>query len=87
MGERTNDPPSGLQGPFLILAAFWQHTDNTDEVADVLRESDFPTPEGFSRGAVVAFRYEVANSFEFRRDLGRLDLDELNARPKDAARG
>ncbi len=70
------------KGPYLIIAAFWQDTDNTDEVADVLRCADFPPPDGWPRGAIVAFRREVAQSYDFRRDLRRFDLDELNAAPK-----
>lgn len=69
------------KGPFLILAAFWVDDDDTDAVAHAVRRELFPPPAGFPRGAVVSFRYEVANSVGFRRDLARLDLDELNARP------
>lgn len=68
-------------GPYLALVAFWQDDPDTDKIAEAVREQDFPSTEGFPRGKVVAFRYEVANSVGFRRDLRRLDLAELNERP------
>jgi hypothetical protein len=77
------------KGPYLILAAFWQEDDNTDAVAEAVKQERFPRPPGYSAGAVVAFRREVADSPGFRRDLGRFDLAELNERPgmtKSAAR-
>ncbi len=70
------------EGPFLIIAAFWQDTDNTPEVAEAVSHKKFPEPEGWPRGAVVAFRREVAQSFAFADTLRQLDLDELNAAPK-----
>jgi hypothetical protein len=80
--ETTAAAVVGDKGPYLIIAAFWQATDDTDAVAEALRESNgFPTPEGYSRGAVVAFRHEVADSLLFRHDLGRFNLEELNERP------
>jgi len=68
-------------GPYLIIAAFWQAEDNTPEVAEALRVAVFPRVPGYSNGAVVAFRREVADSPAFRRDLARFDLAELNERP------
>ena len=69
------------KGPYLIIAALWSDTDNTDAVADALPRSTFPPVPGYSPGAVVAFRREVADSPKFRRDLERFDLAELNERP------
>jgi hypothetical protein len=69
-------------GPYLIIAAFWQEDDNTDAVAEAVKQEAFPRPPGYSAGAVVAFRHEVADSLGFRRDLGRFDLEELNERPE-----
>ena len=63
-------------GPYLVLAAIWMEQDDTDEIVDCLK--GIPVPEGRSRGAVVAFRREVAESPSFQRDLERLDLAELN---------
>lgn len=71
------------KGPYLIIAAFWQETDNTDEVAAAIPRSMFPEPDGWPHGQVVAFRREIATSLEFRRDLRRFDLDELNATPSE----
>jgi hypothetical protein len=68
-------------GPYLILAAFWLAEDETDRVAAALPRSTFPGPTSWPRGAVVSFRFEVADSPAFRRDLARLDLAELNKRP------
>jgi hypothetical protein len=73
--------PARPKGPYLIIAAFWQDEDNTDAVAEAVRMAKFPRVPGYSNGAVVAFRCEVADSFEFRRDLERFDLAELNERP------
>lgn len=80
-------PSSGAKGPYLILAAFWQEEDNTDEVAEAIRSEVFPPVPGYSRGAVVAFRREVADSWQFRRDLERFDLGELNERPAETSEG
>jgi hypothetical protein len=70
------------QGPYLILAAFWQDADNTDEVAEALARARFPVPSGYPGGCVVAFRREVAESAAFQRDLARFDLAELEPHPK-----
>lgn len=64
-------------GPYLIIAAFWQATDNTDEVARAVRQKKFPPVEGWPHGAVISFRREVAESPSFQRDLSRFDLAEL----------
>ena len=69
--------------PYLIIAAFWSDDDVTDRVAKAIRRRDFPSPPGYHRGAVVAFRYEIADSCSFRHDLGRFNLSELNRRPDD----
>ena len=66
-------------GPYLIIAAFWQAKPNTDEVAAAVLREKFPVPDGYPRGQVVAFRREVATSYEFQRELRRLDLTELCA--------
>lgn len=68
----------GGKGPYLIIAAFWQDTDDTDAIAAAVNREKFPGPDGWPRGAVVAFRREVARSSAFQRDLARFDLDELN---------
>lgn len=73
---------SAASGPYLIIAAFWQDEDNTDAVAEAVKQAKFPRPTGYSAGAVVAFRREVADSVAFRRDLAKFDLSELNERPK-----
>lgn len=70
------------KGPYLIIAAFWQEDDNTDAVAEAVKQSEFPRPAGYSAGAVVAFRRGVADAYDFRRDLARFHLAELNERPK-----
>jgi hypothetical protein len=71
-------------GPYLILAAFWQEADNTDEVAAAVSRAKFPQPEGYPRGVIVAFRREVAASAPFQRDLARFDLAELKPPPEVA---
>jgi hypothetical protein len=80
-GQDRSAANTASQGPYLILAAFWQEDDNTDAVAEAVKQERFPRPPGYSAGVVVAFRREVADSPGFRRDLRRFDLDELNARP------
>lgn len=74
---RRPDEPTA--GPYVILAAFWSPDDVTDEVAAALRA--FPTPDGYSRGAVVSFRREVAESPAFRRELALFDLEDLFQAP------
>jgi hypothetical protein len=66
------------KGPYLILAAFWQDEDNTEEIAKAVAREKFPDPEGYPRGAVVAFRHEIATGYRFLNDLARFDLAELN---------
>ena len=70
---------SDPKAPYLIVAAFWSDTDIVDEVADAVGADVFPRPEGL-RGAVVSFRYEVADDFGFQRLMERLDLREVNDR-------
>lgn len=67
-------------GPYLVLAAFWQDADNAAEVADAVGRVRFPQPDGWPRGAVVAFRREVATSPRFLADLARFDLADLDPR-------
>lgn len=75
----AHEPLDSTKGPYLIIAAMWHETDDTDAVVALLR--GFSTPAGYSRGAVVAFRHEVADSLRFRVALAKFDLSELNARP------
>lgn len=70
--------PLDRKGPYLVLAALWMDEDDTDLIVERLKGIE--TPKGKSKGAVVAFRREVAESADFRRDLGRFDLEELNRR-------
>lgn len=78
--------PNG-DGPFLIVAAFWSDHDITDEVAEAVSHRRFPEPDGWPRGAVVAFRREVATSHHFRQTLRLLDLLELTDTPTLARLG
>lgn len=65
-------------GPYLILVAFWQETDDTAAIAEAVSSKRFPPPEGWPLGAVVAFRREVATGSQFLRDLRRFDLAECD---------
>lgn len=76
---------SDPKAPYLHIAAFWCETDRCNEVADAVADKMFPRPEGF-RGSVVTFRYDVANSYDFQLEMRRLDLAEVNERPKNKAR-
>jgi len=62
----------------LHVAAFWIDGDRCDELADVL--ADFKLAG--TRGAVVTFRPDVADAFDFRRTMQRLDLAEVNEHPE-----
>jgi hypothetical protein len=74
-------------GPYLIVAAFWQDDDTTDAVAAAVSREKFPQPDGWPRGAVVAFRREVATGRRFLADLARFDLAELDPiAPRDKRR-
>jgi hypothetical protein len=68
-------------GPYLILAAFWLESGDTEAVAEAVRIATFPVPPGYPRGAVVAFRRAVAEAPTFQRDLARFNLADLNERP------
>ena len=72
-------------GPFLIIAAFWQASDNTADVAHAIRSELFPGVDGY-KGAVVSFRQDRGpDEFDFQRMMERLDLEEVNVRPAAAS--
>lgn len=66
-------------GPFLIVAAFWQDTEDLDAVCEAISPEKFPRPDGY-RGAVVSFRLDVADATDFRHTMKRLQLAEVNDR-------
>jgi hypothetical protein len=74
-----------VSGPFLHIAGLWAEADEADTLAAYLRDFECVVPEGFNKGQVVSFRYEVANSVPFRVTMSRLDMAELNDRPNSAA--
>jgi hypothetical protein len=65
--------------PMLIVVAFWTNGDKSAEVAKALH--DFETPNGFTRGAAVSFKRDVADDPEFQLVMRKLNLAEANGRP------
>lgn len=63
--------------PLLHVAAFWVDGDRGDEMADALAEFKIAG----TRGAVVTFRPDVADTYDFRHTMDKLDLAEVNAYP------
>lgn len=69
-----------MSDPVLVIAAWWQETEEIDAgVIEALKARE-PVPHR-SRGFAVTYSSKTASLPSFQHVLQRLDLAELNERP------